>query len=294
MQILVTGATGFVGRSLVPALERAGHDVVAGTRRPDRYEGPGRPVRVDLLDPGTLTIALDGCHAAYYLVHSMETSGNFAERDRRAAVTFRDAAKERGVRVVYLGGLGDVTESSGRSEHLRSRHEVGAILRDGADTVELRAAIVVGRGSVSFEILRQLVDRLPVMVCPRWVVTRCQPIAIDDVVRYLVAALDIPAGSYQVGGLDVLTYEQMMRHYAALTGRRRLILKVPVLSPGLSSHWIAVITDQPASVARPLADGLSVEVVVDDTRMRDLVPFEPMTFDQAVRAALASEESSPV
>ena len=172
---------------------------------------------------------------------------------------------------------------------LRSRHEVGAILRDGADTVELRAAIVIGAGSVSFEILRQLVDRLPVMVCPRWVKSRCQPIGIEDVVRYLVAALDIPAGSYEIGGADVLTYEQMMRRYAALTGRRRLIVKVPVLSPGLSSHWIGLITDQPASVARPLADGLAVEVVVHDDRIRQLVPFDPIGYDDAVLSALAAE-----
>jgi uncharacterized protein YbjT (DUF2867 family) len=289
MRILVTGATGFVGRSLTRALTAAGHDVMAGTRRPKDYEGPGVAVAVDLLDAPTLAHALDGCDAAYYLVHSMETAGDFIEHDRAAAVALRDAAAERGTRVVYLGGLGDIAVAATRSEHLRSRHEVGAILRDGADTVELRAAIVIGAGSVSFEILRQLVDRLPVMVCPRWVKSRCQPIGIDDVVRYLVGALDIPAGSYEIGGADVLTYEQMMRRYAALTGRHRLIVKVPILSPGLSSHWIGFITDQPAAVARPLADGLSVEVVVHDQRIRKLVPFDPLGYDDAVLSALASE-----
>ena len=249
---------------------------------------------VDLLDPPTLSDALKGCEAAYYLVHSMETAGSFIEHDRAAATAFAAAAAERGIRVVYLGGLGDLQEAGGRSEHLRSRHEVGAILRAGADTVELRAAIVIGAGSVSFEILRQLVERLPVMVCPRWVKSRCQPIGIDDVVRYLVAALRLPAGSYEIGGADVLTYEQMMRRYAELTGRRRLILKVPVLSPGLSSHWIGLITDQPAAVARPLADGLSVEVVVRDDRIRALVPFEPIGYDAAVLAALASEPVATV
>lgn len=264
---------------------------MAGTRRPDDYHGQGTRARIDLLDPTTFERALEGCGAVYYLVHSMESSGSFAEQDRQAAVSLRDAARERGVRVVYLGGLGDTREAAGRSEHLRSRHEVGFILLDGADTVELRAAIVVGAGSVSFEIMRQLVDRLPVMVCPRWVTTRCQPIGIGDVVRYLVASLDLPGGSYEVGGADVLTYEEMMRRYAAMTGKRRLIVKVPVLSPGLSSHWIGLITDQPPTVARPLADGLSVEVVVSDDRIRTLVPFEPMGFDDATRAALAAQAS---
>ncbi len=265
--------------------------MVAGTRHPDDYEGPGDAVRLDLEDPSTVGGALDGCDAAYFLVHSMESSGDFAARDRAAASGFRDAAVARGVRIVYLGGLGDLSEAAGRSAHLRSRHEVGAILRDGADTVELRAAIVIGRGSASFEILRQLVERLPVMVCPKWVTTRCQPIAIADVVRYLVGALDVAAGSYEVGGADVLTYEVMLRRYAQLTGRHRLILKVPVLSPRLSSHWIGLITDQSPAVARPLADGLSVEVVVHDDRMAALVPFERMGYDDAVLAARAEPQT---
>ena len=294
MRILVTGATGFIGRHLVPALVDAGHEVLAGTRRPDDYRGAGRPTEVDVFDPTTLVRAVDGCGAVYYLVHSMESPGAFAEQDRQAAVSVRDAAQAGGARIVYLGGLGDTEEAAGRSEHLRSRHEVGFILREGTDAVELRAAIVIGAGSVSFEIMRQLVDRLPVMVCPRWVTTRCQPIGIDDVVRYLVAALQLPGGTYEVGGADVLTYEEMMRGYATMTGKHRLIIKVPVLSPGLSSHWIGLITDQPPSVARPLAEGLSVEVVVSDDRIRRLVPFEPMGFEEAIRHALASEPTPVV
>jgi uncharacterized protein YbjT (DUF2867 family) len=294
VQILVTGATGFVGRSLIPALQAAGHTVRAGTRRPEEYHGPGEATRIDLHDIPTLGRALDGCDAAYYLVHSMEAPGNFAERDRKAAVAFAEQARARGVKVVYLGGLGDLQEAAGRSEHLRSRHEVGCILREGAETVELRAAIVIGKGSISFEILRQLVDRLPVMVCPRWVTTRCQPIAATDVVRYLVGALDIPAGSYEIGGNDVFTYEQMMRIYARLTHQRRIIVKVPVLSPSLSSHWIGVITDQSAAVARPLADGLAVEVVVHDDRIRDLVPFQPLGFEDAVRTAIGPGPAVPL
>jgi uncharacterized protein YbjT (DUF2867 family) len=293
VQILVTGATGFVGRNLIPALQIAGHTVRAGTRRPDDYDGPGEPTRIDLHDDPTLGRALDGCDAAYYLVHSMEAPGNFAERDRKAAVAFAEQAKARGVKVVYLGGLGDLQESASRSEHLRSRHEVGCILREGAETVELRAAIVIGKGSASFEILRQLVDRLPIMVCPRWVTTRCQPIAMPDVIRYLVGALDVPAGSYEIGGRDIFTYEQMMRIYARVTHKRRFIIKVPVLSPSLSSHWIGVITDQSSAVARPLADGLAVEVVVNDDRIRTLVPFEPMGFEDAVRTALEPEAPVP-
>lgn len=283
--MLLTGATGFIGRSLAPALVDAGHEVLAGTRRPESYQGPGTAVKVDLAAPDSLAAALDKCEAAYYLVHSMESGvRDFAGQDRAGASAFARVAAERGVRVVYLGGLG---QPGGASAHLESRHEVGRILRDGADTVELRAAIVIGAGSSSFEILRQLVDRLPVMVCPRWVTTRCQPIALADVVRYLVAAVGLPAGSYDIGGADILTYEVMMQRYAALTGRRRLILKVPVLTPGLSSLWIGLVTNQSPAVARPLAEGLSVEVIAADDRIRGLVPFAPMGFDAAVRAALA-------
>jgi uncharacterized protein YbjT (DUF2867 family) len=282
MRMLVTGASGFVGRALVPALVAAGHDVRAGTRRPAAYTGDGEAVGLDVLDGSGLADALDGCDAAYYLVHSMEAAG-FAEADRGAAVRFAEAATAAGCRVVYLGGLGQGSVS----EHLRSRHEVGRILRDGADTVELRAAIVLGRGGASFEIMRQLVERLPAMVCPKWVTTRCQPIALPDMVRYLVAAPGLEAGSYDVGGPEILTYEDMMRRYATLTGRRRLIVKVPVLSPRLSSLWLGLVTDQPAAIGRPLVEGLSVEVVAGDDRIRSLVPFTMLGYDDAVRLAIA-------
>ena len=282
MRTLVTGASGFVGRALVPALIAAGHQVRAATRRPDGYRGGGDPVRLDVADGTGLAEALDGCEAAYYLVHSMEAA-EFAARDREAASRFADAASAAGAKVVYLGGLGE----GAVSEHLRSRHEVGRILRDRADTVELRAAIVLGRGGASFEIMRQLVERLPAMVCPKWVTTRCQPIALPDMVRYLVAGPGLEAGAYDVGGPDILTYEQMMRRYAALTGRRRLIVKVPVLSPRLSSLWLGLVTDLPASVGRPLVEGLTVEVITTDDRIRSRVPFTLLGYDDAVRLALA-------
>ncbi len=279
---MVTGATGFVGSHLVSTLLTAGHDVVAATRRPERYEGPVSAVGLDLDDPGTIAPALEGVDLAYYLVHGMEAAG-YAERDAAAARAFGTAASAAGVRVVYLGGLG----RGEVSEHLASRHEVGEVLRSTCDTVELRAALVIGAGSASFEILRQLVDRLPAMICPKWVDTRCQPIALDDALAYLAAAPLLPPGRYDIGGADVLTYREMLLAYARIAGKRRLILTVPVLTPRLSSLWLGLVTDQPPSIARPLAEGLSVEVVVeDDDRIRALTDVRPVGFEEAVRRAL--------
>lgn len=279
---LVTGATGFVGSHLVPTLLGAGHDVVAATRRPESYKGPTDAVRLDLDEPATIAPALVGATTAYYLAHGMEAA-SYATRDAAAARAFGEAAAAAGTKVVYLGGLG---AGGDESEHLASRHEVGRILRDTCDAVELRAAVVIGAGSASFEILRQLVNHLPAMVCPRWVDTRCQPIALSDALAYLVAAPSLPGGSYDIGGAEVLTYREMLLAYARITGKRRLIVSVPVLTPRLSSLWLGLVTDQPASIARPLVEGLSVEVVVGDDRIRRLVPLEPMGFDEAVRQAL--------
>jgi len=298
MHVLVTGATGFVGGRLVPELRAAGHDVRALVRDPSTYT-PAPDVDVvqgDLLDPGTLTAAFDGIDAAYYLVHSMQAGDDFEERDRKAARNFAEAASAAGVdRVIYLGGLGE--DGDDLSPHLRSRREVEALLAEGDyDLTSLRAAIIVGDGSASFRMVRQLVSRLPVMVTPRWVRNECQPIAIDDVVAYLVGVLDAPetAGeTYGIGGPDVLTYREMMGRTAEAMGRTRpLILSVPVLTPNLSSYWVGLVTDVPSGVARPLILGLKNPVVVTDDSIRDHVEVDLTPFDDAVAKALAPEQSA--
>jgi uncharacterized protein YbjT (DUF2867 family) len=295
MRVLVTGATGFVGSRLVPALVEAGHDVVALVRTPSEYDPPeGVEVRQgDLLEVGSFEHALADVEAAYYLVHSMGAGDEFRERDRLAARHFAAAANEAELsRIVYLSGLGD--DRDHLSEHLESRREVERILADGGvDLTVLRAAIIVGDGSASFDIVRQLAERLPLMVTPRWVDTECQPIAIDDVVAYLVGVLDAEAtvgNTYQIGGPEVLTYREMIERTAELaTGRRPLIVPVPVLTPRLSSYWLALTTDVEMSVAKPLVDGMRNPVVVDDTRIRTIVDVDPTTFEEAVERVLASE-----
>jgi uncharacterized protein YbjT (DUF2867 family) len=295
MRVLVTGATGFVGSRLLSPLLDAGHEVTVLVRDAERYTGPAgvRVVEGDLLEPGSFDDALS-VDAAYYLVHSMGSGDDFAERDRRAAQHFADAASEAGVeRVVYLGGLGEEREEL--SKHLESRREVEYVLGEGDyDLTTLRAAIIIGDGSASFDMIEQLVRKLPVMVTPRWVRTDCQPIAIADVIQYLVGVLDHPetAGeTYEIGGPDVLTYEEIMRQTARQLGRKLFIVPVPVLTPKLSSHWVGLVTDVPNSVARPLIDGLKNPVVVHDTRLRDLLGVEPTPFDVAVARALGRESA---
>jgi uncharacterized protein YbjT (DUF2867 family) len=298
MRVLVTGATGFVGGRLVPALLRAGHDVVAMVRDPAGYEGPSgvEVVQGDLLESGW-EAALDGIDAAYYLVHSMGAGEEFAERDRRAARNFADAASAAGVdRVVYLGGLG--AEGDDLSEHLESRREVERVLGEGEyDLTVLRAAVIIGDGSLSFDLIRQLVARLPVMITPRWVRTPCQPIAIDDVVAYLVGILDVPetrADTFEIGGPEVMTYEAMLRETARLAGRREpVILPAPILSPGLSSRWLGLVTDVSTEVAVPLVKGLRNPVVVTDRRIESLVPIDRTPFETAVLRALSPVETAP-
>ena len=300
MQVLVTGATGFVGGRLVPALVDAGHEVSVLVRDADRYDRPavdGEPaVRVfegDLLEPATLEPALEGVDAAYYLVHAMGAGEGFERRDRRMARGFERVASAAGVeRVIYLGGLG--AEGDRLSEHLRSRREVEQLLAAGTYALTvLRAAVIVGAGSASFRMIRQLATRLPVMVTPKWIDTECQPIAIDDVVAYLVGVLDAPetaGGVYEVGGPEVLTYREMLAETARIfEGREPLIVPVPVLSPRLSAYWIDLVTDVPASVAHPLIEGLVNPVVVTDRRIEAHVDVEPTPFARALERALAAE-----
>lgn len=288
--VLVTGATGFVGRRLAAELVDRGHTVRAMTRRPESYDGPGRAVGADVNDPSTLTEALDGVDVAVYLVHSLDQA-DFEARDARAAKAFGEAAAAAGVRqIVYLGGLGSDDEDL--SPHLRSRREVEHLLGEGGVPVTvLRAAIVVGHGGISWELTRQLVKNLPAMVVPRWAATRTQPIAVDDVIRYLAGVIDNDAAIgqvFEVGGPEAMTYADMLNVAAEITrGRPVLLVRAPVLTPRLSSYWLALVTDIDLTTGRNLIDSMSTEVVVTDHRIRDVVPGEPISYREAVRRALA-------
>jgi uncharacterized protein YbjT (DUF2867 family) len=289
MRIAVLGATGTVGRALVPLLAQE-HDVLAVSRRRREESAGVRWARADATNGAAVARVLDGVEIAYYLVHSLGSPA-FEQRDRAAAETVAREAERAGVRqLVYLGGLGD--DSQELSRHLRSRAETAAALASGSVPVTiLRAAIVIGTGSAAFETIVALVDRLPGMVCPRWVSTRTQPIALDDIAAYLaaVAGCDAAIGdSFDAGGPDVMTYREMIERVARLRGKRPLIVEVPLLSPRLSSYWLNLVTPVRASVARPLIEGLRNATVARDDRLRRLVPLALSPFDEAARAALAA------
>ncbi len=301
--VLVTGATGYIGGRLVPRLLEEGYRVRCLVREASRLEQrPWRKavevVEGDVLQPATLLTALEGVSAAYYLIHSLGGGEGFADRDKEAARNFARAAAQAGVaRILYLGGLGD--PEAELSEHLESRQATGDALREaGVAVTEFRAAVIVGSGSVSFEMVRYLTERIPILVCPRWVYTLIQPIAIRDVLDYLVRALETPASAGQIieiGGPDVLTYGQMMMGYARARGLRRVLLPVPVLTPRLSSYWVHLVTPIPSTIAQPLIQGLRNEVIVRDERARHLFPeITPIPYQAAVERALTRLEAGRV
>jgi uncharacterized protein YbjT (DUF2867 family) len=298
MRVLVAGATGYVGGRLVPELLDAGHEVRVLTRGPDRVRARSWGAWVetheaDLLEPGSLEGAFEGVDAAYYLVHSMHAGEGFAERDRRAARNFAEAAE--GIdHCIYLGGLQPEGETA--SEHLASRAEVGRILREALPTTEFRAGPVIGSGSGSFEMTRYLTERLPVMVAPKWILNDVQPIAIRDVLAYLSAALSVrPGGIVEIGSPDVLMFRDMMQVYADVRGFNRVILPVPVLTPYLAGLWVGLVTPLSNTLALPLIKGIVEPVVADRSKASELFPeVEPIGYREAVERALHATETGSV
>jgi uncharacterized protein YbjT (DUF2867 family) len=295
--ILLTGGSGYVGGRLIPLLERQSVQLRCLARKPDRLRPRCQPsteiVAGDVLDPGSLDRACQGVHTAYYLVHLMSGSKDFEKEDRQAATNFANAAEKAGVRrLIYLGGLGDSNDPD-LSPHLRSRHEVGRILRDsGVETIEFRASVVIGAGSLSFDLVCSLTNRLPVMICPRWLSTPTQPIAVDDVLAYLLAAKDLPSGPsrlFEIGGADVVTYAGVIREYARQKGMRRWLISVPVLTPYLSSLWLALVTPASFEVGKHLIEGLRNPTVVQDKTALDAFAVRPMGIEKAIQKALQSQ-----
>ncbi len=292
--VLVTGASGYVGGRLVPALEERGERVRCLARNPQylagRFCSSTEIVAGDVLDRDSLRVALEGVNTAYYLVHSMGSRANFEAQDRIGAQNFARIALQQGVRrVIYLGGLvGD----SQLSSHLASRREVGTILAsEGPATLEFRASIIIGSGSLSFEMVRSLVNKLPIMVTPSWVRTPTQPIAIEDVIAYLIRGLDVEEGSavFEIGGPQQVSYGGLMREYARQIGVRRLMIPVPFLSPRLSSLWLGLVTPLYARVGKKLIDGLRNETIVRDDGARERFPVRPLNVRQAMARALEEE-----
>ena len=302
---LVTGVTGYIGGRLVPKLLEKGYNVRVLSRDASRLQGRRwinkvEVVEADVLKPETLAGALENIDVAYYLIHSMSGKGDadFHKRDMQAAQNFGDAARAENVgRIIYLGGLGNPDDKL--SQHLSSRQKTGETLRDsGIPVTEFRAAIVVGSGSKSFEMVRYLTERVPVMICPSWVYSKVQPIAIRNVLQYLVSAVEKPETKDQIieiGGSSVITYADMMRIYAQINGLKRILIPVPVLTPALSSHWVHWMTPVPASLARPLIEGLKNDVVVQSDKADELFPeIKPFSYKKAVELAIARIDTEEV
>ena len=294
--ILLTGATGYVGGRLLRALETAGHHLRCLSRHPEalrpRAARGTEVVKGDVLDAASLRPGMLGVHTAYYLVHAMASVNSFEEEDRRSAHAFAVAARDAGVkRIIYLGGLGSGDELS---THLRSRQEVGRILREsGVATIEFRASIVIGSGSASFEMIRALVEKLPVMITPRWVKTRTQPIAVEDLIAYLIQTYELETNGsriFEIGGRDQISYLDLMKEYAHQRALKRWMIPVPVLSPRLSSLWLGLVTPVFASVGRELVDSLRNETIVREHSAHDLFPIRPLGFREALKRALANED----
>ena len=301
--VLVTGATGYIGGRLAPRLLQAGYRVRCLVRDPARLQGRPWLKQVesatgDVMRPESLAPALAGVSAAYYLIHSMAGGQGFHERDMLAARHFGAAAAAAGVsRIIYLGELGDPQNEL--SPYLRSRQQTGAVLREsGVPVTEFRASVIVWSGSIAFELIRYSAERLPVMICPRWVYTRVQPIGIRNVLEYLIASLETPASAgeiIEIGGADILTYSDMMLRYARARGLKRRLIPAPVLTPRLSSYWVHLVTPIPAAIARPLIEGLRHEILVRDDRARRLFPaIAPSGYARAVELALARLDSGEV
>lgn len=297
MLVLLTGASGYVGGRLLKSLEDLGYHVRCLARRPATLKaktGPSTEVFAgDLLDRPSIELALRGVEVAYYLVHSMGSAGSFEQSDRQAAKNFGAAAKAAGVsRIIYLGGLGNTEEDL--SAHLRSRHEVGDVLREsGVPVLEFRASIIIGAGSLSFEMIRSLVERLPIMITPKWVKVPAQPIAIDDVLQYLVEALELPVSRhriYEIGGADQMSYADIMLAYARLRGLRLRMITVPILTPYVSSLWLGLVTPLYARIGRKLIESIIHSTVVRDTAALETFSIRPVGIDEAIRSAIASEE----
>lgn len=295
--VLLTGATGYIGGRLLKALEKAGWPVRCLARRPEFLRPHVAPntevVKGDCLDQTSLIPALVGVHTAYYLVHSMGSSGKFEDEDRQAASNFAEAARQAGVcRIIYLGGLG--AEGQALSAHLRSRQEVADILRSsGIPTVEFRASIVIGSGSLSFEMIRALVQRLPVMICPRWVAVKAQPIAVEDVIAYLLQTLELPVGEaavFEIGGADQVSYGEIMKEYARQCGLRRCTISVPFLTPRLSSLWLGLVTPIYARIGRKLIDSLRNPTLVRNPSALRVFDLRPRTLRDAIERALQNED----